>query len=605
MGEPLLDAALAYARLGLPVFACSPGRKTPRTPNGFHDATTDEETIRTWWRAHPRANIGMPTGAVSGLIVLDIDPRNGGDAGVDALLAEHGALPVTVESLTGAGGRHLFLQHPGGCVPCSQGELAPGVDVKGDGGYVVLPPSVHPSGDAYAWAESRAITECAPAVCPSWLAECIRKDAPMRRSPSSAEDANPIPEGQRNATLTRLAGGMRRNGMGREEIIAAMQVTNRQRCHPPLPEPEVERIAASVARYAPDAVSVALVEDHYASMFGGMPPTDPAGKLQLIRADQIEIRRPDWLLRGMLERDTLALVFGDPGCGKSFLAIDWACRIATGTPWREHAVTTGPVVYVAGEGRNGLGRRLRAWQAHHDASLDGAALHIAPAVAITDAEQLRTLVTAVEACTQPPALVVLDTLARCFGGGDENSTQDMSQFVAACDALRRRWGSTVLVVHHTGHGDKSRARGAIALKAALDAEYRLTNETQMLLTATKMKDAETPPPLGLELVTVELPHVVDDYGNPVTSAAIEVVDADISAIESQAKATAGLGRKQKEALDIARRLAAETSDGTPSLKAWHAACEQAQMGKSTRYKILCALQERGLVNVGNDVLILH
>jgi len=113
------------------------------------------------------------------------------------------------------------------------------------------------------------------------------------------------------------------------------------------------------------------------------------------------------------------------------------------------------------------------------------------------------------------------------------------------DALRRRYGCTILVVHHTGHADKNRARGAIALKAALDAEYRLSNnDAGLKLSATKMKDAETPKPLSLELVSVELPGVVDDYGNPVTSAAVEVVDADTSALESQARAMRPRGKWQ-------------------------------------------------------------
>jgi len=175
-------------------------------------------------------------------------------------------------------------------------------------------------------------------------------------------------------------------------------------------------------------------------------------RLQLTRADQIEMHPPDWLLRGMLERDTLALIFGDPACGKSFLAIDWASRIATGTPWRGHGVQGGPVVYIAGEGQQGFGRRIRAWSEHNGVSLADAPLYVAPAVAIPDPGQLAQLIAAIESalpinvpaerpegCVEAkrPALIVLDTLARCFGGGDENATKDMSAFVSACDTIRR------------------------------------------------------------------------------------------------------------------------------------------------------------------------
>ncbi len=332
------------------------------------------------------------------------------------------------------------------------------------------------------------------------------------------------------------------------------------------------------------------------------PPSVRA--LKLIRADRIEMRRPDWLLRGMLERDTLSLIFGDPGCGKSFLAIDWACRVATGTPWRGHDVKAAPVVYVAGEGRNGLGRRIAAWQEHNGVSILGAPLHIAPAVAIPEVGQLAELIAAVEADAERPALLVLDTLARCFGGGDENSTQDMSKFVSACDAMRRRWGCTVLVVHHTGHADKNRARGAIALKAALDAEYRLVKDDKLLLTATKMKDAETPVPLAMELVSVELPGLVDDYDNPVASAAVNVLDADVSAIVSKIASAGSRGKWQQLGLTIARRLIAEGDDGQVTVDAWRKACTSVGMVRQNQHRVMEALVERGEIIVTNGALTL-
>jgi len=333
-------------------------------------------------------------------------------------------------------------------------------------------------------------------------------------------------------------------------------------------------------------------------------PPSKQRRIQLTRADQIEMRPPDWLLRGMLERDTFALIFGDPGTGKSFLAIDWAARVATGTPWRGQAVKAGPVVYLAGEGRQGFGRRTRAWEQHHGVSLAEAPLYVGPAVAIADPTELVDLIDAIDE-GEAPVLIVLDTLARCFGGGDENSTQDMSKFVSACDALRRRYGCTILVVHHTGHADKNRARGAIALKAALDAEYRLSgNDTGLKLSATKMKDAETPNPLSLELVRVELPGVVDDYGNPVTSAAVEVVDADTSALESQARAMRPHGKWQEVGIALARRLVATSEDGHVSVDAWRNECKAAGMIRQNQHRVLEALVDRGEITVDQNELSL-
>ncbi|MBI1338075.1 MAG: AAA family ATPase [Phycisphaera sp.] len=332
-------------------------------------------------------------------------------------------------------------------------------------------------------------------------------------------------------------------------------------------------------------------------------------RLQLTRADQIEIRPPDWLLRGMIERDTFALIFGDPGCGKSFLAIDWACRIATGTPWRGQAVKGGPVVYVAGEGQNGFGRRIRAWSEHHGITLAEVPLYLAPAVAIPDPTDLVALITAIDtgvANVGQPTLIVLDTLARCYGGGDESSTQDMSRFVAACDAIRNRYNCTILVVHHSGHADKTRARGAMALKAALDAEYRLAGDNGLRLTSTKMKDAETPPPLAMELVTVELPGLVDDYGNPVTSAAIDVVDADTGALESQAKAALSgkRGKWQRLGLKIAKRLIADNDGGEVAIESWRDECLRAGMVRQNQHRVMQALLERGEIIVAGESMSL-
>ena len=325
-------------------------------------------------------------------------------------------------------------------------------------------------------------------------------------------------------------------------------------------------------------------------------------RLQLTRAADIEIRPPDWLLRGMLERDSFALVFGDPGCGKSFLAIDWACRIATGTPWRGHAVQGGPVVYIAGEGQQGFGRRIRAWSEHNGVSLADSPLYVAPAVAIPDAGQVAELMQAIGALDEPPALIVLDTLARCFGGGDENSTQDMSKFVSACDTIRQRYHCTILVVHHTGHADKSRARGAIALKAAIDSEYRLAKDGGLVLTATKMKDAETPAPVAMELSTVDLPGILDDYGNPVTSAAIEMIDADTGAIVSKAKTIRPRGKWQDVGVAVARRLIATSDNGYVSIDTWREECKTAGMVRQNQLRVLDSLVERGDIAVTDDTL---
>jgi hypothetical protein len=163
-----LNAALSYARHAIPVFPCEPGGKRPLTHNGFWDATTDEHRLRVWWGRWPYANVGIPTGKESGLLVLDVDPREGGPQSLTLLERHNRPLPRTTRSRTGGGGTHVFFRYlPGEEVRNSAGWLGPGLDVRGEGEYVVVPPSRTRS--AYEWIERSRLTEA------EWLLECLRR----------------------------------------------------------------------------------------------------------------------------------------------------------------------------------------------------------------------------------------------------------------------------------------------------------------------------------------------------------------------------------------------------------------------------------------------
>ena len=135
---------------------CDSQGKHPRTVNGLKDATTDRYQIADWWRKWPDANVGIVTGAESGIVVIDIDPRHDGDKSLDAIEANYGKLPATATVCTGGGGFHFYFQHPGGTIR-SRTDVFPGIDIKADGGYVVAPPSNHISGGVYRFDEG-----CAP-----------------------------------------------------------------------------------------------------------------------------------------------------------------------------------------------------------------------------------------------------------------------------------------------------------------------------------------------------------------------------------------------------------------------------------------------------------
>ena len=166
----MMEAALHYARGGIPIFpvwnptenggcACAKGQfcqnaaKHPigfLVPHGLRDATTDLDQIQEWWGQYPEANIGMPTGAWTGAVVLDVDPEHGGFDSLLALIRRYGVLPWTRIVHTGGGGLHLYFEHPGIYTRSSAGKMGPGLDLLGDGGYVLLPPSVYANSRTYA-----------------------------------------------------------------------------------------------------------------------------------------------------------------------------------------------------------------------------------------------------------------------------------------------------------------------------------------------------------------------------------------------------------------------------------------------------------------------
>jgi putative DNA primase/helicase len=224
---------------------CDSAGKHPRTKNGVRDASTDEERIRRWWETWEDANIGVATGKEAGFFALDVDPRKGGAEALASLVAKHGKLPETRTVDTGGGGVHHLFKYPGFPVKNSTGELGPGLDIKGEGGSIVVAPSLHTSGKRYCWKNTAPIADA-----PEWFL-LLLQETQKSRANGSAAIGSAIPEGRRNDTLTSLAGTMRRRGMGFDEIEAALLVTNNKRCDPPLAEDEVRKIASSVCRYKP------------------------------------------------------------------------------------------------------------------------------------------------------------------------------------------------------------------------------------------------------------------------------------------------------------------------------------------------------------------
>ena len=246
----------------------------------------------------------------------------------------------------------------------------------------------------------------------------------------------------------------------------------------------------------------------------------------------IDLSAPDWLVKDYFESDSLGLIFGEPKSGKSFVAFDLALSVATGKDWHGQKVKQGPVLIIAGEGKRGIKRRIKAWEKQNGVKVPRGALMISDrAAALTDAGSLAQVLEGIsetlEQCGgELPVLILIDTLARNFGPGNENATQDMNLFVQALDRLKDATRACVITVHHTGHAEKVRARGSMALKGALDAEFRVHCVTGQLdaegviqMTCTANKDAAPPVPRAFRAI----PHIVDllPDGENITSLALQ------------------------------------------------------------------------------------
>ena len=258
--NPVLNSAMSYAQKGYRVFPVRPGDKRPATTNGFHDATTDPGQIEAWFGNNPQLNIGIPTG---GMLVVDIDPE--GLNWLEDEAEKRSSLTEAPWARTPRGGHHFWFKQPEGMeLRNSVSRLAPGVDTRATGGYMVVAPSRVGDGQ-YSWVEGHELPPIDQLPEPPlWLLDSLEAlDQPSTGRELVELDQGQIPEGSRNHTLFRRACAMRRTGWEETEIEAALQEANRQRCNPPLPEGEVCMIAQSVCRYEPNQIAVAIAEGRF------------------------------------------------------------------------------------------------------------------------------------------------------------------------------------------------------------------------------------------------------------------------------------------------------------------------------------------------------
>jgi hypothetical protein len=243
-------------------------------------------------------------------------------------------------------------------------------------------------------------------------------------------------------------------------------------------------------------------------------------KRRLVSLTSIDaVLTSNYMIKGWLDRNCLSMLYGPSNAGKTFVALDIAMHIAAGELWRGLRVNGGPVLYIAAEGGAGIRNRLAAIKRERPEMAS------APFTLLPVGVDLHGQGDALAICEimpdEAPALVVVDTLARSMGAGDENTAKDAAMFVRNCDLIREATGAHVMVIHHTGKDEDRGARGSSALRAAVDNEIQVTSEWAIL--SRKQRDQEPPEPLHFKLRSVTLG--MDEDGEPVTSAVVDATDA--------------------------------------------------------------------------------
>lgn len=551
--DALLAAALQYAAEGLYVFPVRVVRVSSNTgdrkkvwPVGSwrNASTRDPATIRDWWTgsAWRGASVAIDCGK-SGLVVLDGD----GEAGVQALheLAKAG-MPTGSAAATPGGGQHWFYaadpEHP--ISIDSSGKVAPGVDVRGAGGFVIAAPSRDWRG-SYEWADRPLYWDGLDQV-PSVIIDRMgaQRASELQLSdfdgPQSTEsqdhstrspDVFEVPErqftmadavafcqpyldrlrdaqvGQINSRLNEAAKVLS-HFLGPFWSAQQAQASLLKRLSSTAYDGatwKAEDTIASAFRSAASDWRAVLVADPFDT--GQQAPPEPSAvdalDAEFLTPDQVVERPPPTpLILDWLDLDSLAWLIGKPGSYKSFLVLDWAAHVGAGLPWRGHRVQQGDVDYIVAEGVTGMSLRVRAWQDRHG-PMKG--VRFLPRPVQASGPEWAVLVE-VERRRQPK-LIILDTQARVTVGMDENDNTEMGKFIHRAEELRAATGACVLVIHHIGRNGED-ARGASALDGAQSTEIKISRSPDAPLRAVieqdKQKDMAEAEPVNVELAKVEL-----------------------------------------------------------------------------------------------------
>ena len=570
----LIDKALEVAE-DYPVFPCD-AKKRPVCQGGFKAATQDPDEVERLFSAGNAALIGIPTGEVSGVSVIDIDVRDG-KQGKDWVVDNAEMLGVTKVAQTQSGGWHYYYKHVSGIR--NRAGIDGCVDVRGDGGYVI-----HPESTGYRWVNDEDFAAFPPRVA----TQATGLAATSLEPPMGGSDIDAwgnVVDGREKfmarMVLASLADYLREHGTYptmqwmEENVYPVYERKVKSRTGDLNAEGRgIDEFRKKVQSTIIRGREGKIADLHIAPQQNNAPASvsDSTAKVPATIERKIKVKTlgelratppPSFMIADYIIDNSFGVVFGAPATFKSFLVLDWALCIAHGIDWNDRPTRQGVVVYLAMEGQAGIAVRAEAWHREHQLSDEGIPFYAVTTpigMAMENAPDVLQLKDAIEDTLGgvSPDLIVVDTLARSMSGSgaDENSATDMGYFVRSADLLREWFECTVLAVHHSGKDTDRGLRGSSALLGAVDTSIAIKRQTGtqcIEISNPKQKDVQEAEPLWLE--AREVRFVKDAFAQEQSSLVLDVTGAP--------KKERGLSKDQQLAMRVLQELlATETQTET-------------------------------------------
>jgi Bifunctional DNA primase/polymerase, N-terminal/AAA domain len=592
VSQEIVDAARDLGSRVGPVMPLN--GKIPIWPDWPNRATREPDTATSDWQG--ATGIGLLTGKRAGFFVLDVDADKGGMEALAALQQRHGTLPATWTTRTGGGGRHLFFRHPGFLVRGSAGKLGPGLDVRGEGGQVVAPPSRHPSGTLYQWAGGCAPGQIELASATMWLLDRLKPKAPRAATSPRPPDTDVLRRAraylQKVASAVSGGGGhdqtwsavlavVRGFGLDEETAYALLASEYNPRCDPPWSEKELRHKIKSAAQDG--SATLGYLRDAAAGRPATRTPGEddddptpvaaaqPEGggreyvRHRLTRMDTVRRKPVRWLWRGRIPFGKITVLDGDPGHGKSTIALDVAARLTTGRQMPEDNDRPEPadvvIVSVEDDAGDTVRPRLEAAGADlrraHMLTIQFGKDELLPVLS----KHLPQFEEAIR--TSGARLLVLDTFAAVLGDGvDMHKDQDVRSVLAPLKVMAEKLDLAVLIIRHfnksTGGSALHRGGGSIGIAGAARSVLAVGRDPkevgQRVLVAVKSNLAEVHevPSLSYRMDVVDLPE--DEAGEAVQTTRIAWLGTSPLTADDMVAVAVPQSHEERSAVDEAKAV---------------------------------------------------